>query len=275
MQIIRYDKSHQAKLVLLSDKMKIYYERLKNHILSYDKVKNSISWEGERFYLGRQTLIKFLVRGKTINVYFALEPSEVDEKYGIVDCSDIKKYQATKVMLKMKGPRSLTKTIELVDELMGVEEIEYNEECEESYGLFVKTRSLETLLDEGLIKPVYGEGKAVTLTLDDPEDDEDEEEDEEDIVVPTPKTKVAKTSFVVKGYKKNQVARSLRTIINLATVEANFEDGDIVNLDTLKDKNLIEQDILYVKLLAEGSISKNLLIELNEFSVNSVKKLSV
>ena len=40
MEIVRYDKSHLAKLTFLSDKMKMYYERLKNYILSFAKVKN-------------------------------------------------------------------------------------------------------------------------------------------------------------------------------------------------------------------------------------------
>lgn len=267
MEIVRYNKSHLAKLTFLSDKMKMYYSQIKNVILSYDKVKNSISWEGERFYVGRNTLIRFVARGKSINIYFALTPQTLDSKYGVVDVSEVKKYADLPTMLKMKGPRSFGYAKELVEELMQAEEIEYNLECEESYGLELKSRSIEKLLEEGLVKPVYGTKSAKASSVEDEDDDDDEEEEEEVTEI------VPKLSYSYSGLKKEQVARSLRTIINLASLEANFKDGEEVNLDTLKDKGIIDVNMMYVKLLADGKLSKKLNIALNDYSAQAIAKL--
>lgn len=267
MELIRYDKSHMAKLTFLSDKMKMYYTEIKNYILSFTKVKNSTSWEGERFYVGRNTLIRFVCRGKSINLYFALTPSTLDPKYGVVDVSDIKKYADLPAMLKMKGPRSFNYAKELIDELMEAEEIAYNEEFEESYGLELKSRSLESLLKEGLIKPVYGNRTSTRpVTLEDNED-EDFEEEEEEIV------EDFKPGYKVVGLEKYQVGRCLRTIIDLSLLENNYNDGQTVSLDSLKEKNLIDINIMYVKLLASPNFTKKLNIELNEYSKSTCKIL--
>lgn len=268
MEIVRYDKSHLAKLTFLSDKMKMYYERLKNYILSFAKVKNGQAWDGERFYVGRNNLIRMQVRGKTLNLYFALDPNTLDSKYNVIDASEVKKYQNIPSLLKVKGPRSFNYAEELINEVMNVYDIPYDEEFAESYGLELKSRPLELLLKEGLVKPIYG-NKVSSKSLDDDFDEEDdEEEEEEEIAI------INEAKFIRTGYKKQQVARSLRCVINLDLLEDNYNDNEVVDLDTLKDKKLISNDILYVKLLATGNLTKKLTIKLNDISLNSLNKIN-
>lgn len=268
--IVRYDKSHVAKLTLLSDKMKMYYERLKNHILSYG-VKNGSSWDGERFYKGRETLVKFVVRGKAIKVYYALTWHTVPEKFNAIDASDVKKYEKTPTMVKMKGPRSFAHAKELIDMLMSENEIDFVSEVEESYGDLLRTRSLQTLLDEELIKPVYGvlkEGaKEVSLIDEEFDDDDEEEEDFEEVAVTSGKNCVC-------GYARENVGRSLRAYVNLGVVNKAYKNGEVVNLESLKAKGLIRNDVLFVKLLADGDIDKKLTYNLNAYSKAAWAKIN-
>ena len=69
---IRFSKSFQAKLIQASDEAKGYYEVLKNEVLSYKKTKSVVSWSFDSINSGRNPVMKFAVRGKTLCVYFPL-----------------------------------------------------------------------------------------------------------------------------------------------------------------------------------------------------------
>jgi len=55
-------------------------------------------------------------------------------------------------------------------------------------------------------------------------------------------------------------------VVNLVTLEKNFKDGDLVNLKTLKEKNIISKKNLGVKILGNGKLSKKLTIKVNQAS---------
>ena len=106
-----------ARLTLADDEDYDYYNKLKNHILTY-KVKSRISWNYESFNAGRKKLIKLNVRGKTLVMYIALDPAKYeDSKYNIRNVSDSKKFEQTPVMVKIRSGRGLKFAIELVDAL--------------------------------------------------------------------------------------------------------------------------------------------------------------
>jgi hypothetical protein len=66
---------------------------------------------------------------------------------------------------------------------------------------------------------------------------------------------------------------SKKTIINVDQISANFEAGEVVNLQTLKDKGLIGPNIEYVKVLARGMLTKPLTVEAQDFSMQAVKMI--
>lgn len=51
------------------------------------------------------------------------------------------------------------------------------------------------------------------------------------------------------------------TVINLSDLERVFESGDVVSIDTLREKNLIKNSELEVKVLGNGTITKKLTLE--------------
>ena len=53
----------------------------------------------------------------------------------------------------------------------------------------------------------------------------------------------------------------------------NFESGETVTLETLKDKKLLKANVASYKVLARGSITKPLIVEANEFSIEAVKMI--
>ena len=112
-------KSFAGKLCQLDKDIKEYYSAVKNALIEYKKVNSRISFNYENFNLGRKSVAKFNVKGKTLVLYLALNPDEyVGTKYFARNVSDVKKYQDTPTMVKIKSPRGAKYAIELVGKLL-------------------------------------------------------------------------------------------------------------------------------------------------------------
>ena len=67
-----------------------------------------------------------------------------------------------------------------------------------------------------------------------------------------------------------------KAVINIKDINDNFSDGDTVNLDTLKDKKLVPDKTVRLKVLATGHLNKhNLTVEANSFSVQAIKMIQL
>lgn len=64
-----------------------------------------------------------------------------------------------------------------------------------------------------------------------------------------------------------------RSIINIDTLSENFQSGDCVDVNILKQRYLIPYDTGYLKVLARGCIDKALTVYANDFSLTAVKML--
>ena len=66
-----------------------------------------------------------------------------------------------------------------------------------------------------------------------------------------------------------------RGVINLDTISASYESGSIVDINSLKEKGLIDGAVCYIKVLGRGTIDKPLKIFANSFSLNAVKMIAL
>jgi large subunit ribosomal protein L15 len=62
-------------------------------------------------------------------------------------------------------------------------------------------------------------------------------------------------------------------VINLGQIDEWFADGELVNENALRAKKLVKGRIDGIKILADGSLSKNVTIEANAFSASAKEKL--
>jgi ribosomal protein L15 len=72
-----------------------------------------------------------------------------------------------------------------------------------------------------------------------------------------------------------RIAAGKKDIINIDTIAANFERGEIVNIDSLKAKGLIPQNASAIKVLARGMLTKPLTIEAQDFSLEAIKMIAL
>ncbi len=81
------------------------------------------------------------------------------------------------------------------------------------------------------------------------------------------------TAEVEEEASQEQKSYSRKEIINIDTLSSNFNSGDTVNLDTLKEKGLIPKKTDYIKVLARGTLDKHLTVEANEYSADAIKMI--
>ena len=63
--------------------------------------------------------------------------------------------------------------------------------------------------------------------------------------------------------------------VNVGTLNVHYEDGDKVDIDSLKAKKLIAADCKRVKILADGDLDKTLTVEANSFSLQAIKMITL
>ena len=157
---VRYRRSFTSRLIQTDDLIKDYYNEIKNELLSYKGVKARTSWSKESFKCGRQHVAKLDVKGKTLCVYLALDPEELDgTKYSVSvvggDCP---------TLIKIKGERKKKHALELIAILMdklGLARID--REAEDYHLPYEET---EALIERGLIKVILPKGEVIDENAD-------------------------------------------------------------------------------------------------------------
>ncbi len=66
-----------------------------------------------------------------------------------------------------------------------------------------------------------------------------------------------------------------KEIINVGVLSKSFLPGERVDVNTLKSKGLISDEVAYIKVLGGGSIDKPLLVFANDFSLSAVKMIAL
>lgn len=61
--------------------------------------------------------------------------------------------------------------------------------------------------------------------------------------------------------------------INLLDIERLYNDGEVVNFSSLREKGCLSKKKCPIKILAKGEVTKKIKIEANFFSKNALKKL--
>ena len=173
---VRYDRSFEAKLIQLKDETKEWYTTVKNELLSYKKVRSRISWRRESFQMGRMKIARFVVRGKTLCLMLAVEPSGyAGTKYAVEDVSNVASSAGTPTMYRIKSARRAKYAVEMIAGIMkelsvgkqpGYEEKDY----------FIPYEGTMGLIRKGLIKRVVS---STTRTFEIREVDKEELSDEE------------------------------------------------------------------------------------------------
>ena len=270
--VVHYRRSFMARLIQSQDKLQDYYTGLKNVLLSFEGVKSRVSWNYDSFNRGRKQLAKMNIRGKSLMLYLALDPKEFENtKYFFTDVSDKLKFAKVPMRIKIRSGRGFKHGVELIEEMMNRMGI-VRQEVYHPQDFHMPYETTKQLVDRGLIKVVNPEEEekidAAFVMENLSEFIRDEVTvAEADALFNDDVAKLA-MKHVVREHTGNK-----KTYINLDTICENFEDGATVNLAALKEKKLVPADIGRIKILARGSMTKQMTIEADDFSMQAIKMI--
>ncbi len=154
--VVRLKRSFTAKMKQSSEQVKVYYSDIKNALTSYKKINSNVSWHGDRFNYGRDTVAKIGINGKTLCFYLALDPNDPELKQTVYHQKDVgsqKAYENTPFMVKVKSEAAAKKALRLVGILAGKLGAEEDESFQEvDYVAEYAYASTKSLFEEGDIK---------------------------------------------------------------------------------------------------------------------------
>jgi len=71
----------------------------------------------------------------------------------------------------------------------------------------------------------------------------------------------------------NSVFKQEYEVVSLDVISANFEDGDVVTLDALKDAGLVKGFNAQAKILSNGELTKKVVIDGLKVSASAIEKI--
>lgn len=152
---IRYERSFQAKLIKTTSNNKARYNVIKNMLVNYNKIRDSISWNCESFISGKNLIARMYLIGKTFRICLALNPADYDENiYHHEDKGATSKYKTVPMMIKIKSRLGLKRAVSLIMDLAEKFELEKASKLKiVDYIAANPYQNDDELLSRGLIRP--------------------------------------------------------------------------------------------------------------------------
>ena len=124
----KYERIGFAERLLKSDKeLHDLYNELKNEILSYG-VKSRISAVGDTFRLHKKMYVRITVAGKSLKLYFALDPKDYEgSTIPVQDASNKEMYAEIPLVFKVKSGLSVRRCKDLIQAVMEKDNLEQGE----------------------------------------------------------------------------------------------------------------------------------------------------
>lgn len=242
-------KSFIEKARVSQDKTKDYIVELSNYILKYQKVSYRITKKGIGFKYRGELLAKITMSGMLLKIFFALNLTDYDQKkYHFRDMSEKKSHILTPLMLNLRSDRSVKYAKFFIDELVRIKELRLKRSTMqytfESLILAMKNAPIvKAGLDDLLVDSVSADE---TSTLTD--------------------AQALDMLQEVDGVEPINVALVTTEMLNEA-----FEQNDRVDLDKLKELELVPEECDGYRLHARGELTKALNIITNDISLNALK----
>ena len=247
---------HQAPEAVAS-----YYSDIKNAFLRYKKVKSRISWSCDTITFGREQLAKLVLTQKTLYVYLALSPKELEgTKYFFTDESNIQKYEKVPLRVRVRSERGVKYTIELIEKIAESKGLQLAKNYEAS-DYTLPYESMETLEERQLIKKIdvpeptgitepesQEETVAAAVILEEPAVEADPVSEAPVIEEPVADDPGAEESIIEEPVKEE----------SMDPVEEPLADADTTNAMTtieqtpaeeIQNENLIEAESIHVDFL--------------------------
>ena len=127
-----------TRMVDAEKDMQSNYNELKSEILSYG-VKSRVSNSGDTFRLHKITFVKITIAGKSLKLYFALDPKDyANSTYPVQDVSAKNVYKDIPLVFKVKSELSMRRAKQLIADVMDKHGLEQGKIIAHNYAADLK-----------------------------------------------------------------------------------------------------------------------------------------
>ncbi|MBR7116886.1 MAG: uL15 family ribosomal protein [Clostridia bacterium] len=302
---VRFRTSFESRYIQ-SGVLQDYYTAIKNALLSYKGVKARTSWNYEAFNKARVQCAKVNIKGNALLVYLPLDPANYNiKKYHFNDMSAKPKFAGMPMLMKVKSERALKYTLELIEEVMKALEIPMAEVQNVDYHMPYETT--EELASRGLVKIILPAGVTLEDNISVVKTNvgamlANEAAAEAKTIVASEAVRVVsgdiphvidkekivhvdavKADEMLTNDEAKQVVDVIHTgaaerkgrmvAVNLDTLCESYEDGETVDVASLKAKSIVPASTACIKVLARGTMTKALTVIASKYSLAAVKMI--
>lgn len=138
LEIIR--RSFTEKMVKAPAEVQHKYDELKSYILAYNGIKSRVSATADSYRYKKELLIKMTIQGKTLKVFFALDPHSFDDStIPVLDVSHKGSYAEVPTLLKVKSKLSVKRAKALIDQVLQAKGLVQGEVVAHEHAVDLKT----------------------------------------------------------------------------------------------------------------------------------------
>lgn len=242
----------EMKLRIAEDKVKQFYSDIKNALLSYG-MHARMSKHKENFNKGRNQIARMVINGKTLKVYLAINPNELDPKYyHHRDVSDKKGVAELPTMINVRSKVAVKKVKMLIDKIAEELVIFPKKYTPQDFTQNLTLDGFTTVERKGYGYLVKEDGVATKEEADNIPDD-------------------FATNAVEYVYAPEKASRFIKTEISLDELAKHFADGDTVTIEAVRNKGLAVVNSNFLSVGDGKKLSKKLHVYADEFSITAAK----
>lgn len=244
------------KLRIAEDNVKTFYSDIKNALLSYG-MHARLSRHKENFNKGRNNIARMAINGKTLKIYLAINPNEIDPKYyHHRDVSDKKGVAELPTMINVRSKVAVKKVKMLIDRIAEELVIMPKKYTPQDFASQLSAEGFSTVERKGYGYLVNPEGVASKEEVDKIPDD-------------------FATNAVEYIYAPEKASRFIKAELSLKQISDNFEDGEVVNIEKVRNKGLCAVNANYLAVTESDTLRKKLHVYADEYTVPAAKMICV
>jgi predicted transport protein len=267
----------ESKIKQSDDQVKARYSEIKNHIMSYEGVKERFTRRFDTFRKGRLTLCKISVRGQNLKVYLAIEkPLELPSKYHVKDVSELTSYAKTPALLRVRSERGVKYAKDLITMVMQDNQITQK-------GDYVPTdyAALFPFTEDAVIERAQGlyVVKSDDYEFVEPPSPFAKPEEEEAQVQETSEEPVYEEIDQEAAPQEEFKSTIVNRTIKKCHVILNLENEEPITLDTvsftkaLEEKLVVGKSQITLTVLSNGELSKQFIVKADDFAIELIKRV--
>ena len=249
---IKPKMSFEMRLRVADPDIKKFYTDIKNELLSYG-IHDRISRHRENFNQGRINICRMVINGKTLKIYLAVDPESIDKRYfHHTDVGHRKGLVELPTMINVRSKVAARKVMELITLMM--ESLVISKKPYEPHD-FAKDLTVDGVTTVECKGYDYLVEKSMTLD----------------------KAKEYPDNFagqLIEMVEDNEYQeRFIKTTLTLDDIAAKFKDGDVVDIDKVRELGLGPANSNFLSVKESKKISKKFKVYANEYTPDAVKMI--